>query len=345
LIKIFKKFFGLDTKRQIEEKNACQKADAIETEKKNVTTFKTKVAGVSHGRRQSHLKRWAKKIDAGEEPDITLVREPENRHDPNAIKVILNEYSERTGEEKEIHIGYLRSQVAGSLAVDMGRGAKVDCWFDDILGGDEDDMSYGMLITVEIERSYKRPTEQVTAATDADFSAPAVKTAQAAEDRYFYLLNRIKTSQAAHRYSEMLQSCRESLPLLKGLVKVTRAESGSFDIKSIPAIEIGCQYWPAMGDTKSLVAVAATVNSIPAIKEGWGYTVALAQDRAVLADRVYSHIANHPGVIQSTLKDSFDVTAADIREVAYFMERVGRIQREKSGSSYKLYISGANSPE
>jgi hypothetical protein len=234
--------------------------------------------------------------------------------------------------------------VAASLAVDMDRGSKVDCWFDDIIGG-EDGLSYGMLITVEIDGSFNIPAEPVTAETDADFSTPTPMTAKAAEKRYFYLLNRIRTSEDAHCYQEMLQSCRESIPLLKGLVKATKAEYGSFDITSILAISVGCLYWPAIGDTKSLAFLAATVDSIPEIKKGWGDAVILAQKRAVLGERILSYITDHPGTIQSSLRTKLDVTGDDVRALVYYMERMGRVRREKSGRSYKLYILGANFSE
>lgn len=116
-------------------------------------TFQTKVAGVTHARRQSHLKKLAKIEDSFSYPEISLIREPNNKHDKNAIKVILHEYNEKTDEEKEIHVGYIAAHVAASLAKDIDNGHKVTAYIDEIIGGYEEDMSYGMLITVDINKS------------------------------------------------------------------------------------------------------------------------------------------------------------------------------------------------
>jgi hypothetical protein len=119
----------------------------------NTKTFQTKVAGVTHGRRQSHLKKLVKIEDSFSYPEISLIREPNNKHDKNAIKVLLHEYNEKTDEEKEIHIGYIAAHVAASLAKDIDNGHKVTAYIDEIIGGYEEDMSYGLLITVDIKRS------------------------------------------------------------------------------------------------------------------------------------------------------------------------------------------------
>ena len=140
------------------------------------------------------------------------------------------------------------------------------------------------------------------------------------------------------RYKEMLNCCKESLPLLPNLVQTTIAKYGNFDLSSIPAIEIGCQYWSVMGDKASLEAVRKIVTEVPEIKRGWQEKVNWALDRATLADRICSHISSNPGTIQSTLNSIPELSSLDIREITYYMERVGRIRREKSGSSYKLYM-------
>jgi hypothetical protein len=127
----FKKIFGRQqVKQPIEEINS-NKEKEIQSESKedknilaenkpseNIKSFKTKVAGVTFARRQSHLKRIAKKLEDFDYdlPDISLVREPNNKHDSNAIKVIWHDYNEKNDEEKEVHLGYIAAHVAASLA-------------------------------------------------------------------------------------------------------------------------------------------------------------------------------------------------------------------------------------
>ena len=128
----------------------------METKNESLKLFKTKVAGVA--RRQSYLKRIFNQIDkGGDYPEIYLEREPENKHDSNAIKVIWKYYNEKTDNEKEYHIGYIAAHVASSLAKDIDRGIYVHASFDEILGG-YDDMNYGMLITILIDRKDNEPS-------------------------------------------------------------------------------------------------------------------------------------------------------------------------------------------
>jgi hypothetical protein len=48
---------------------------------------------------------------------LTLLREPSNKHDPNAIEVFHNDFK----------LGYLPRGVATRIAPLMNRGVKVDC--------------------------------------------------------------------------------------------------------------------------------------------------------------------------------------------------------------------------
>ena len=73
---LFKKIFGRSTMEKAIENNIPKndtaikseskedKANAVEnTPNKNIKRFQTKVAGVTYARRQSHLRRLAKKIE------------------------------------------------------------------------------------------------------------------------------------------------------------------------------------------------------------------------------------------------------------------------------------------
>ncbi|WP_289019582.1 HIRAN domain-containing protein [Desulfobacter postgatei] len=123
-----------------------------ENEKNTVLKeFKTKVAGVSLKYRQACLKRIVKSEDEQGLPLISLEREPSNKHDLNAIKVIVHEYNERTEKEKDSHVGYIRRNVAFTLAKDMDKGKEVSAFIDEIIGGYEGAENLGMLIHVEIK--------------------------------------------------------------------------------------------------------------------------------------------------------------------------------------------------
>jgi hypothetical protein len=108
-------------------------------------SFHTKVAGVS--RRQKALKIIKKGLDNGEYFDVLLQREPSNKHDSNAIMVLVD----LSNDGKTMNqIGYIAAHVAASLASQMDRGYKVEAFIEDILGGYEGAQTLGCLIRVDI---------------------------------------------------------------------------------------------------------------------------------------------------------------------------------------------------
>ncbi|MBI9110293.1 HIRAN domain-containing protein [Maridesulfovibrio ferrireducens] len=113
---------------------------------KIISEFNTKVAGVSFGKRQSYLKSIGKKLyrEEAKYTEIDLIRDPDNKHDPNAIEVVT---------EKGQVLGYINSQTAKELAIIMDAGANVQASIIDILGyedkcGDPTNGPYGCSISI-----------------------------------------------------------------------------------------------------------------------------------------------------------------------------------------------------
>ena len=75
-----------------------------------------KLAGVTFGDAQENIKRFGCK-DIG---SYALVREPDNEHDPNAIKVALAGY---------FFLGYVPAGIAKDLAPRMDRGERFLAFF------------------------------------------------------------------------------------------------------------------------------------------------------------------------------------------------------------------------
>jgi hypothetical protein len=102
----------------------------VEGRQRSSRSFFTKIAGVSHEGRQ----RVVARCSVGER--LVLVRDPANRFDNGAIKVLrLN------GEE----LGFIPAHVSrggdpSGLAFQMDRGGKYQCRIKDLTGGDEDNL-------------------------------------------------------------------------------------------------------------------------------------------------------------------------------------------------------------
>lgn len=71
--------------------------------------LRTKLAGVTYGNHQENIKRWGR----GDIPCFPMTREPDNPHDPNAIRV---------GYTEDDIIGYVPANVAQHLAPMMDSG-------------------------------------------------------------------------------------------------------------------------------------------------------------------------------------------------------------------------------
>jgi hypothetical protein len=101
--------------------------------------FFTKVAGVTKRTPDGESRqKIIKELSPGD--SVELVREPENPHDSDAIKVIAG------GE----HIGYLPSRTATDLAREMDRGARCEALISDITGGERGKPTRGVNLQVRV---------------------------------------------------------------------------------------------------------------------------------------------------------------------------------------------------
>lgn len=98
--------------------------------------IKTRVAGGTIGNRQHYIRNYCRLAQK-----FFLEREPDNPHDPNAIKVLVSKY--------KALIGYIPKKIASQLAPLMNSGIELRCGF--VLKiFDENDLSkpYNLIIKI-----------------------------------------------------------------------------------------------------------------------------------------------------------------------------------------------------
>lgn len=86
------------------------------TTNKNIKSYTVKVAGVTYDGRQKvlmGLRNYMKNEDA--KVTLSLVREPENEKDTNAVKVIAK-WVNKAGEAKKCMIGYVNGKFSRTIA-------------------------------------------------------------------------------------------------------------------------------------------------------------------------------------------------------------------------------------
>jgi len=128
-------------------------------------SFYSKVVGVSHiNRNGSSRQAIIRRCSIGEE--LSLVREPTNPVDPNAIKIV------RVNGEQ---LGYISAYIASDLASDIDKGAIVRCRISGLTGSDEEWRG----VNIEISRwtgdgKPEGPPTPVTVPTSSTFSMAAL---------------------------------------------------------------------------------------------------------------------------------------------------------------------------
>lgn len=154
---------------------------------------------------------------------------------------------------------------------------------------------------------------------------------------YYTLLGKIEEYKRKKDYDKMLMHCQLSISLLEPLIEENKKEWDSFDIKSIPAIELGSIFYAIYGLRGQLLNLKEIVEYFPEL-EPWKKTMEKAFAMRELAARIYQHVKNNEGCLQKELKEALRVEDGSlISNVVYYMALVGKLERKKQGNVYSLY--------
>lgn len=155
-------------------------------------------------------------------------------------------------------------------------------------------------------------------------------------DTYFTLLGKIEECKRKRDFNTMLMHCQMSISLLESLIEQTKKEFGSFDINSIPAIELGSTFWAIYGIEGQLLNLKEVIDYFPELKP-WEGIVERAFTMKDLASRIYQYVKNNDGCLQKDLKKALEVEDGRlISNAIYYMELIGKIERKKTGKTYYL---------
>jgi hypothetical protein len=182
-------------------------------------------------------------------------------------------------------------------------------------------------------RTYKEVSQK------QELKAQEPSTKKDKVNSYFQFLGAIQDWQSKRQYGKMLECCAKSIPLLPDLVVDCKRQYGKFDISSIPAIEVGCRYWAALNDTKSLMSVHDVIKSTPELFDGWYDLVSAAFEDDRLAMLIQNYIRDHPGTLQNKLSKLLNVSGRDTSRIINTLVNLDKIQRIKSGNSYELHLT------
>jgi len=146
---------------------------------------------------------------------------------------------------------------------------------------------------------------------------------------------------AARKYHEASQLARHNVRQLPSFVSETKREFGSFDIRSIPALEVGGTMLALADDGDGLQEMKRTVESLPDLHD-WNERIVQHFDDLRLFRDVIAAVRQHPNCLQTAVKGL--VGATDGKRVAMiigWLDKAGRIRRTKQGSTYMLALPDA----
>ena len=160
-------------------------------------------------------------------------------------------------------------------------------------------------------------------------------------DVYFDSMSRMRAAISNRDYQGAAALVHENLGVIPEWVKETRRDYGSFDIRSIPALEQGGTMLALLGDEEGLARMRRIVASSPEL-EPWTEEVERHRQDLRLCKSLEALVATRRNCLQSEVKEL--IGAEDGRRVANllsYLDKAGKIRRVKAGRTYRILPSGS----
>lgn len=193
------------------------------------------------------------------------------------------------------------------------------------------------LIVFGLWMSPKRNKNQHSVSTNINAEYGEILRSRNALNEYYKFMESMQQAEKARDFSKMFLYVEKSLPILHKFVGDTKKEFGSFDIGSIPVIDIACRYWAALGEREKLQRLQAVLEEKAELKQ-WLPSVKAAFDDADLAEEIQKHLVMKPGSLQNQLGKVLGVSGRDTARIVATLVKLGKIRRESENKTYKLYI-------
>lgn len=164
---------------------------------------------------------------------------------------------------------------------------------------------------------------------------------------YFTAMTALQQAVSDKDYELARKCILEALEHVAGFVDETLREYNAFTIQSIPPLEVGGRILALLDDQDGLNKIMSVIASRDQLSN-WEDAYAEHEESRVLFRAIEKTVEENPGILQSAVKQK--TGAADGRLVSVlisWLEKAGRIYREPSGKTYKLFMatdSGAKPP-
>lgn len=169
-----------------------------------------------------------------------------------------------------------------------------------------------------------------------------------AVNRYFELSMAIEEGNRDRDYPRAIRAARATYQILPDVVRQWKREYGRFDINTSHAVHTAPKLMALIEDRDGIRELRAVLESVKDLHD-WLPSAEEAETDVEVVPQIMALVQAEPGVLQSALKTRLPgETGADAgsgaSNLAAWLEKAGRIQRVKKGSSYQLYPAGYQIP-
>ena len=163
-------------------------------------------------------------------------------------------------------------------------------------------------------------------------------------NRYFELSAEIEAGKRDRDYARAIRAARATYSILPAVVLQWKREYGAFDINTSHAVHTAPKLMAVMEERDGIRELRAVLESVEELRD-WLPSSEEAEADVQVVPRIVALVEAEPGILQSSLKSrlpgSGDAeTRSGASNLAAWLEKAGRIQRVKKGSSYQLYPAG-----
>lgn len=181
---------------------------------------------------------------------------------------------------------------------------------------------------------------QTEGADDPSTYYTSSKTKSPVISEYFDLHAKIQTAQRVRDYPATIAHARRTYSLLPAFVEAWKREYGRFDINSSVAVHTGSTLMAVMSDGRGVEELRLMLTQIPELRK-WMDAAESAKTDLDTVETILECVNHNPGVLQRDLKNH--ISNKDGRRIATlveWLEKAGRIKRERQGQTHRLSAPG-----
>ena len=157
-----------------------------------------------------------------------------------------------------------------------------------------------------------------------------------AGDAYFDTMVQLQAAVTERNYTEAAALVSENLRHIPAWVQECSRDYGSFDIRSIPALEQGGTLLALVGDDEGLARMRELVQETPALRP-WAENVERHEKDRKLFPAIIEAVHENPNCLQTEIKSFVHETDGHrIARLISYLEKAGALARVRSGRTHKL---------